>query len=61
MRLLAVIGLLWIGWVLGWRHAHLTVANECKLLGSFYVGQTVYRCTSIEPKDAGELKEPSDE
>lgn len=61
MKLLAVIGLLWIGWFLGWRHAHLVVANECELLGSFFVGKTVYRCTAIEPKEAAELKESSDE
>lgn len=61
MKFLAVIGLIWIGWFLGWRHAHLTVATECKLLGSFFVGKTVYRCTAIEPMDAGEAKEPGDE
>jgi len=50
MKILAIIGLLWIGWLLGWRHAHLTVATECERLGSFYVGKTVYRCTAIEPQ-----------
>ncbi|EPO7789616.1 MULTISPECIES: hypothetical protein [Pseudomonadaceae] len=51
MEFLAAIGLLWIGWLLGWRHAHITVAAECERLGAFYVGKTVYRCTAIEPKE----------
>ncbi|HEJ6187104.1 TPA: hypothetical protein SL832_005161 [Pseudomonas aeruginosa] len=51
MKFLAAIGLLWIGWLLGWRHAHITVAAECERLGAFYVGKTVYRCTAIEPKE----------
>lgn len=28
----------------GWLFAHETVATECKRLGSFYVGSTVYEC-----------------
>lgn len=51
MKLLAIIGLLWIGWLLGWRQAHIAVAAECERLGAFYVGKTVYRCTAIEPKE----------
>lgn len=35
-------------WYGGWVHAHLTVAGECKNLGSFYVGKTVYKCTAME-------------
>jgi hypothetical protein len=29
---------------LGWVVAHNTVARECKQLGGFYVGKTVYEC-----------------
>ncbi len=29
---------------LGWAAAHTTVAYECKQLGGFYVGKTVYEC-----------------
>jgi hypothetical protein len=29
---------------LGWVMAHNTVADECKQLGGFYVGKTVYEC-----------------
>jgi hypothetical protein len=30
--------------VFGWGVAHNTVATECKTLGGFYVGKTVYEC-----------------
>jgi hypothetical protein len=36
---------------LGWAAAHTTVAYECKQLGGFYVGKTVYEC-----KPTGETK-----
>lgn len=39
--------LLIIGWVFGCVAAHSTIATECKRLGSFYVGDTVYRCQSV--------------
>jgi hypothetical protein len=29
---------------LGWVVAHNTIATECKTLGGFYVGKTVYEC-----------------
>ena len=29
---------------IGWMVAHSTVAHECKQLGGFYVGTTVYEC-----------------
>jgi hypothetical protein len=29
---------------IGWTAAHSTVAYECKQLGGFYVGKTVYEC-----------------
>jgi hypothetical protein len=35
-----VVAMCFIGWVL----AHDTVATECKKLGVFYVGSTVYEC-----------------
>jgi hypothetical protein len=57
MKILALIGLLWIGWLIGWRHAHVAVALECERLGGFYVGKTVYRCTSVNQ----EPLEPVDE
>jgi len=61
MKLLAIIGLLWIGWLVGWRHAHLTVATECERLGAFFVGKTVYRCMAIEPKGAAETTDTDHE
>jgi len=39
------------GWLSGWYFAHHTVAEECKKLGGFYVGKTVYRCTEIIQQD----------
>lgn len=48
------MGNIWLGFVCaimmfllfmtGWSSAHITVANECKLLNTFYVGSTVYEC-----------------
>lgn len=39
----------WVGYHMGWRNAHLTVAKECERLGKFFVGKTVYECTKICP------------
>lgn len=50
MKALAVVGLIWIGWMLGWHHAHLTVADECRKLGGFYVGRSVFKCVETEDK-----------
>lgn len=36
--------LAWIVWIV----AHFTVATECKKLGAFYVGETVYECKAKE-------------
>lgn len=30
--------------LMGWVGGHSAVAKECQLLGSFYVGDTVYEC-----------------
>ncbi|HHE3654169.1 TPA: hypothetical protein ACPDWD_001486 [Pasteurella multocida] len=35
-------------WLSGWIFAHNTIADECKKLGKFYVGKTVYECTAIK-------------
>lgn len=39
-----------VGWLFGWLHAHRTVASECEKLGSFYVGDKIYKCTKIESR-----------
>ncbi len=44
----AVIVLLSIASLTGWAFAHSTSAIECKKLGGFYVGQTVFQC-SVAP------------
>lgn len=45
--LLVVVGNL-LGYWAGWNSAHRTVATECKRLGAFYVGTTVFKCIEIE-------------
>jgi hypothetical protein len=45
-----LIGLV-VGCLLGWELAHHTVASECRRLGAFYVGDSVFRC--IEEKKSG--------
>lgn len=45
--MLLVIGLvlgIWIGWI----QAHHTIARECLKLGSFYVGNRVFKCIEIK-------------
>lgn len=44
-----VIGLV-LGYCIGWVNAHHTVATECRKLGSFFVGKSVFKCTEIEDK-----------
>lgn len=46
-----IFGLL-IGWLCGWLHAHGTMASECRKLGGFYVGKTVFKCAEVDRKDA---------
>lgn len=52
-----IIGL-FIGNFVGWVRAHSMVAEECELLGRFFVGKKVYYCTSIAdtitPKELAE-------
>lgn len=52
-----VVGLvcLFIGYRWGWINAHITVAKECERLGKFFVGKTVYECTSIQSPDAQDI------
>lgn len=45
---------IWFAYELGWSYAHYVVAKECKLLGKFYVGDTVYECTAIVDKSKEE-------
>lgn len=54
VMLLYLILTLWLGWFIGWVHAHQTVASECRKLGAFYVGKTVYKCVAVEPAQDGE-------
>lgn len=36
-----------VGWLIGWLWAHSTIAEECRRLGAFYVGNKTYKCTEI--------------
>ena len=31
----------------GWGSAHLAVAAECRRLGGFFVGKTVFKCVEV--------------
>ena len=44
--LFALLGLL-AGYWMGHANANLEIARECRLLGSFYVGDTVFKCGEI--------------
>ncbi len=53
MYVFITIILIIIAFYCGWLHAHSTIASECKKLGKFYVGDTVYHCTETEKKIDG--------
>ena len=40
-----------LGHTLGWAITHTTVATECTKLGSFYVGDRVFKCTEVSVKE----------
>jgi hypothetical protein len=42
-----LIGLL-IGKFIGWNSAHHTIAQECRKLGGFFVGKSVFKCTELK-------------
>ena len=46
MKYIACIGL---GFFIGWLYAHSVIANECRKLGRFYVGKSVFNCTETKP------------
>ena len=41
----------WAGYIIGWLKAHHTIATECTVLGSFYVGNQVFKCTEVSVKE----------
>lgn len=38
-----IIGI-FLGIYIGWVYAHAVVAAECRRLGGFFVGKTVFKC-----------------
>jgi len=45
---MAHVGVVLLWGLLVWIAAHETVAKECKNLGAFYFGNTVYECKKKE-------------
>ena len=43
-NILSAILMLLLGALFGWIFAHGEVANECRKLNAFYVGDTVFHC-----------------
>lgn len=35
----------------GWIRGHIEIANECKKLGAFCVGSSVFKCVEITKRD----------
>ena len=52
MVLFWILIALLIGYRMGWESAHKTVASECRKLGRFYVGKTVFHCPVVEDTSA---------
>ena len=38
-----------IGFFVGWLYAHSVIAAECRKLGRFYAGDSVFNCTEDKP------------
>jgi Na+(H+)/acetate symporter ActP len=36
------------GCLVGWLYAHYAIATECRKIGKFYVGNSVFVCTEIK-------------
>ncbi len=43
------IACIFIGFFFGWIYAHSVTATECRMLGRFYVGKSVFNCTETKP------------
>jgi hypothetical protein len=52
MKTLAVIGAVLAAYQIGYIVAHMTVATECRRLGAFYVGKSIFKCIEIKDKKA---------
>jgi hypothetical protein len=36
-----------LAYYIGFHAAHHTIARECRKLGAFYVGKSVFKCTEV--------------
>jgi len=52
-----LIGLI-AGKYIGWNAAHHCVAEECRRLGSFYVGKSIFKCIEIKDPEPFVVKIP---
>lgn len=50
MKYILICLAIYIAYQAGWNYAHYIVARECRLLGKFYVGDTVYECAAVVEK-----------
>jgi hypothetical protein len=57
LKIFTVIGMVGIGWILGYAHAHYVVAAECERLGGFFVGEQVYKCHAIEKREVSDAED----
>ena len=48
--LLFLIGV-FIGIYFGWVVAHYTIAEECRRLGGFFVGKSIFKCVEEKEHD----------
>lgn len=37
-----------LGYWVGWWDAHATVATDCRRVGSFYVGESTFKCEEVK-------------
>lgn len=47
-NILAAAFLVFVGGIFGWLFAHGEIAKECERQGSFYVGESDYKCEVIK-------------
>ncbi|SDI53311.1 hypothetical protein SAMN05660652_03599 [Propionivibrio dicarboxylicus] len=48
---------IWAGYIAGYRRANVDNADECRRLGGFYVGKSIFRCVEVaqlpDPRNPG--------
>ena len=49
--LIKILFVLLIGMFIGYVYAHVKIGTECKRIGGFYVGKTVFKCVDIKKEN----------